>query len=343
MTKTALITCRTGCEKILSRELALYKITALSKGRGWILAQWGKTSLSKERDTPLTDPCFAYHILSNPVSVKASSVNTLTEKLFTCFTTHIGQTRIVKPWAFLFLSSDNEQLNQHAKTVERCWSEKMRKKISRVAKLSKEGIFHHSRFTEGFFVHFTNFNQVFVSFNALCAGQQRMQMDPLAPSRSYLKIEEAFKIFGHEPRANDTVIDLGAAPGGWSYSALQRGASVTAIDNGPLKGPVRSHMNICHLKNDALTYSYNQSEPADWLLCDILEEPNIILNLLQKWLDQKWCRYFIVNIKIGRNDPVRLLQKIRDPKQGILPYCKTLSIRQLYHDREELTLMGEAK
>ena len=160
---------------------------------------------------------------------------------------------------------------------------------------------------------------------------------------SYLKTEEAFKIFGREPRKDDTVIDLGAAPGGWSYSALKRGARVVAIDNGPLKEPVKSHPNMRHLKVDALTYAPHLPEPADWLLCDILEEPDIIINLLHQWLTRKRCRCFIANIKIGRTDPVALIKKIRDPRQGLLPLCGILYIRQLYHDREEITLMGQAK
>ena len=41
---------------------------------------------------------------------------------------------------------------------------------------------------------------------------------------------------GLEPMPGERVCDLGAAPGGWSYSAAKRGASVVAVDNGPLKG-----------------------------------------------------------------------------------------------------------
>ena len=343
MPSTALITCKTGYEKILAREIALYNGSLQTKGRGWILAQWEKQTLSKQHATPLPDPCFAHNILENPVSVCATSVNSLTEKLLNIFTKNLGQTRIVEPWAFSFSSSDNAQLIQRTKSVKKYWSNKIKKKMSHVAKLSKEGFPHSSKLVEGFFVYFTDFNQAFVSFKALCAGQQRMQMDPRAPSRSYLKLEEAFKILGYEPQTNETVIDLGAAPGGWSYSALKRGATVTAIDNGPLKDPVKSHRNICHLKMDALKYKYTHPKPVDWLLCDVLEKPDIILDLLHKWLHQKWCRHFIVNIKVGRNDPIALLKKINAPRKGILSCCKILHIKQLYHDREEITLMGISK
>ncbi|MDD3374726.1 MAG: SAM-dependent methyltransferase [Candidatus Omnitrophica bacterium] len=343
MTTTTLITCKKDYEKILAREISLYDINFLNKCHGGILAQWQNQILFKQCEIPLRNLCFARQVLENPVFVCATSVNSLTEKLINLFIAHIGQERIVAPWARLFSSSGNEQLAHHAKTVEKNWSNKMLKKMSRIAKLAKKDIPCTPEFSEGFFVYFTGFNQAFVSFKALCAGQQRMQMDPAAPSRSYLKIEEAFKIFGHQPISNDTVIDLGAAPGGWSYSAMKRGAYVTAIDNGLLKGVARSNKNIYHLKTDALKYRYIDRRPADWLLCDIIEKPEVILNLLRKWLSQKWCRYFIANIKVGKNDPILLLRKIRDAKGGLLPHCKILRVKQLYHDREEITLMGQVK
>ena len=343
MTTTLLLTCKTDYEKILARELAAYHIDVQTIGDGWILAQWVTKALSQQSETPLTNLCFAYHILENPIAINAISVNEFTEHLIKIFTAHIGQERITHPWALSFSSSGNEQLIKRTKTIEKTWLNKMQKKMSRVVKLATEGIPYSPTPANGFFVHFTDFNQAYISFRAVSTGQQRMQMDELAPSRSYLKVEEAFRILGHEPRSNETIIDLGAAPGGWSYSALKRGAIVTAIDNGPLKDPVKSHRYMTHLKVDALSYRYESPRPADWLLCDILEKPEVILNLLHKWLAQKWCRYFIVNIKVGRNDPILLLKKIRDAQQGILPLCEILHIRQLYHDREEITLMGKIK
>ncbi|MBF0385216.1 MAG: rRNA methyltransferase [Candidatus Omnitrophica bacterium] len=343
MTAQILITCKTDYEKILAREIASYNFTPQTKGRGWILAQLENKTLFKEHRTQLTIPCFAHSIRETPIAVSAASVNSLADQLVNLFLTNLGSKRIADPWAFLFSSSGNEQLIHRAKSAEKSWLNKLQKKISRVAKLAREGIPYNSSFVEGFFVHFIDFNQAFVSFKALSAGQQRMQMDPKAPSRSYLKLEEAFKIFGNEPRRNEKVIDLGAAPGGWSYSALKRGAIVIAIDNGPLKSPVKLHSNMSHLKVDALKYTYDSSKPVDWLFCDILEKPDIIFNLLHKWLSQKWCRNFIANIKVGRNDPIVLLNKINNSRDGLLPFCQALYIRQLYHDREEITLMGQAK
>lgn len=338
-----LITSKVGFEDILARESSLYHFNCLKKGQGWILVRGDDPKLSDNPETSLTDLCFAQYVLKDPVISSATSVNSFAEKLSNDFLAHIGQTRIVDPWPFLFISSDNDQFIHRAKTVQDCWLEKLSKKMSRVAKLSREGIPSSTKFGDGFFVHFTDFNQAFVSFGAFSQGQQRMSMDLKAPSRSFLKLEEAFHVFGCEPKANEIVVDLGAAPGGWSYSALKRGASVIAVDNGPLRDPVKSHKEIRHLQVDALSYKYDEGKIVDWLLCDIVEKPDMILVLLHKWLSQKRCRYFVVNLKVGRADPITLLKEIKDPQKGISSFCKRLVIRQLYHDREEITLMGEAE
>ncbi|MBF0485577.1 MAG: rRNA methyltransferase [Candidatus Omnitrophica bacterium] len=331
-----LITCKSNYEKILARESDGYQLKPSQQGQGWVL-------LKGDDKAAFTDLCFACHVLLSPLNVSAASVNALTEKLVNLFGQHVGSTRILGPWPFLFFSSTEGPLIQHAKTVEKYCFQKLQKKMSRVTKLAREGIPAGAKFAEGFFVYFTGFNQALVSFQALSQGQQRMTMDPQAPSRSYLKIEESFQVFGRAPRENEKVIDLGASPGGWSHSALKRGASVIAVDNGPLREPVKSHPRVHHLKADALKYRHEEALPVDWLLCDVLEKPEMILELLEKWFSHRWCRFFIVNLKVGRLDSVALLKSIRDKNKGLAPYCKELCIRQLYHDREEITLMGEVK
>jgi len=90
-------------------------------------------------------------------------------------------------------------------------------------------------------------------------GQKRMKFDKNSPSRSFLKIEEAFKLFCLEPKEFDIVFDLGASPGGWSYASVKRGAIVYSIDNGNLKGSYLKEKikmkNIFHIKKDAFKFN----------------------------------------------------------------------------------------
>src|SRR5262249_54697260 len=142
-------------------------------------------------------------------------------------------------------------------------------------------------------------------------GQRRMADDDAAPSRSYLKVEEAYVVLGREPTAGETVCDLGAAPGGWRFSAAKRGARVLAIDNGPLKGGALSHPQIEHWREDAVRYAPKEGVVLDWMLCDLVEEPHHVLqHLVTPWLERGWCRRFVVNLKFGRVDPIALLGEL---------------------------------
>jgi 23S rRNA (cytidine2498-2'-O)-methyltransferase len=156
-----------------------------------------------------------------------------------------------------------------------------------------------------------------------------------------LKVEEAYVVLGQDPTVGETVVDLGAAPGGWSYSAAKRGAHVIGLDNGPMKGGALDHELIEHRCEDAFRFFAPAGTTYDWLFCDMVEEPHhVIQHILEPWLAGKWCRQFVVNLKFGRVDALRLLEELRDSASPLSKYAPETRIRHLYHDREEFTLVG---
>ncbi|HKI97251.1 MAG TPA: SAM-dependent methyltransferase [bacterium] len=173
-------------------------------------------------------------------------------------------------------------------------------------------------------------------------GVHRMTREAGAPSRSYLKIEEALEVLGQPPRPRERVIDLGAAPGGWSYAFLQRGCRVLAVDNGPLKLPGLDALpgELTHLRSDGLRLRPPPGwVPADWLLSDMLIAPGVCLGLLRKWIEGGWMRRFIVNVKLPQREPLAALKPLREYLAGVPGLVWRM--RQLYHDRREVTVMGE--
>jgi 23S rRNA (cytidine2498-2'-O)-methyltransferase len=168
-------------------------------------------------------------------------------------------------------------------------------------------------------------------------GRFRMKMDPEAPSRSYLKMEEALMRLGIEPLEDERVIDLGAAPGGWTYAFAKRGCFVTAVDNGPLKLSSAAVRRVEHLHRDGLTFKVPPHlPPVDWLVGDMLIPPGKAFGVLKYWVGGKHCRRLILNIKLPQEQPFPALQPILD---WIEPRG-TFSVRQLYHDRREVTVFG---
>ncbi len=176
-------------------------------------------------------------------------------------------------------------------------------------------------------------------------GIHRLKMPHDAPSRSYLKLAEAFEVFlSPEERARwlkpgMTAVDLGAAPGGWTWQLVQRGLKVTAVDNGPMKGAAEGHPAIRHLRQDG--FRYRPRHPVDWLVCDMVEQPQRVAALMAKWLASGLCQRAIFNLKLPMKKRVAALDLaisiVEDALEAKGIKCQ-LAVKQLYHDREEVTV-----
>lgn len=163
-----------------------------------------------------------------------------------------------------------------------------------------------------------------------------------APSRSTLKLEEAILFFldaKEQQRAfglGKTAVDLGACPGGWTYQLVRRELQVTAIDNGPMDEQLMATGQVDHLKVDG--FHYQPKYPVNWLVCDMIEKPLRIAELMADWVAQGWAQSAIFNLKLPmkkRYQEVVLCQQVIAERLGAKPY--ELKIKQLYHDREEVT------
>ncbi|HNV68641.1 MAG TPA: SAM-dependent methyltransferase [Candidatus Ozemobacteraceae bacterium] len=159
--------------------------------------------------------------------------------------------------------------------------------------------------------------------------------DAKAPCRSYYKLEEAFLHAHRSPRPGDTCVDLGAAPGGWSWGALKRGARVTAIDAADLAEHVASHPNCVHRRDNG--FEYLPVQPVDWMFCDMIVKPLAALGLLERWLQAQACRSFVLNIKFRGREPGSFLPDIERLQHTY--ELGRLKIRHLYYDRSEITLI----
>jgi 23S rRNA (cytidine2498-2'-O)-methyltransferase len=176
-------------------------------------------------------------------------------------------------------------------------------------------------------------------------GILRLKMPRDAPSRSCLKLAEALEVFlGAEERRKwlkpgMRAVDLGAAPGGWTWQLVQRGLKVIAVDNGPLKGVAAEHPAIRHLRQDG--FRYRPSHPVDWVVCDMVEQPQRVATLMTEWIASGISTRAIFNLKLPMKKRLVALEAafttIRDAlnKKG-LRY--RLTAKQLYHDREEVTV-----
>ncbi len=183
--------------------------------------------------------------------------------------------------------------------------------------------------------------------NSACApmGIQRLKMPHDAPSRSYLKLAEAFAVFltrdeqAQWLKAGMHAVDLGAAPGGWTWQLVQRGMKVIAVDNGPLKGVAAEHPAIKHLRQDG--FRYRPPRPVDWVVCDMVEQPQRVAALMSEWIGSGMSTRAIFNLKLPMKKRVAALHDALDivrEELGTKGIKYRITVKQLYHDREEVTV-----
>ncbi len=174
-------------------------------------------------------------------------------------------------------------------------------------------------------------------------GIPRLRMPHSAPSRSTLKLAEALLAFLGDRdldvlQAGMRAVDLGAAPGGWTWQLVERGLRVIAVDNGPMKGDVANDPLVTHLREDGLRYV--PRKPVDWMVCDIVEQPSRIATLVARWIGEGHARHTIFNLKLPmkkRYDEVRRCEAIIREALQRAHVRHSLRFAQLYHDREEIT------
>lgn len=173
-------------------------------------------------------------------------------------------------------------------------------------------------------------------------GIPRLKFPRAAPSRSTLKLDEAFLHFLDENAKNlqpgMSAVDLGAAPGGWTWQLVKRSIRVIAVDNGPMDPALLDSGIVEHIKADGFRYKPNK--PVDWLVCDMIEQPSRISQLIAQWFVEGHCRHSIFNLKLPmkkRLDAVNQCKAIIESKLDDAEIPFKLAFKQLYHDREEVT------
>jgi 23S rRNA (cytidine2498-2'-O)-methyltransferase len=170
-------------------------------------------------------------------------------------------------------------------------------------------------------------------------GRARMKRTADAPSRAAMKLDEALEWVGVSPGKGDVCVDLGSAPGGWTRRLLERGARVWSVDTGLLAPDVAKHPRVKHFHQTA--FAFAPDEPVDWLFCDMAWRPLEVAQLLAKWARNRWATQLVANIKLPMKDKLPVLLRVRATLED--GGWSGVQLRQLYHDRDEVTVRAVRK
>jgi 23S rRNA (cytidine2498-2'-O)-methyltransferase len=176
-------------------------------------------------------------------------------------------------------------------------------------------------------------------------GIPRLKFPPQAPSRSTLKLEEAFLFFLTDHQRETLLknglqaVDLGASPGGWTFQFVSRNIFVTAVDNANMDKNLMDSGMVEHKKEDG--FKYTPPKPVHWMVCDMVEKPSRIAKLVAHWAKFRYAQNFIFNLKLPMKkrleEVLSCLSFLKEELSNIEGHY-ILECKQLYHDREEVTV-----
>lgn len=156
-------------------------------------------------------------------------------------------------------------------------------------------------------------------------------------SRAEFKLEEAMNCMNISIQPQSRVLDLGAAPGGWSRIALTHGASVTAVDPAELDKRLNNYPKLEHIKDTAQNFIKHSTQSFDLLLNDMrmdAAESAELTNLCAPMLRQGG--FALITLKLTGIQPVKQINEAK----SILSACyQPIRARQLFHNRSEITML----
>ncbi len=160
-------------------------------------------------------------------------------------------------------------------------------------------------------------------------GECRFEEDRSGPpSRAYLKLWEACTRIGARPCPGEHCIDLGAAPGGWTWAIARLGAAVLAVDRADLEPGVAAMPGVAVRRESAFGLA---PEPVDWLFSDVIAYPNRLLALVQRWIAAGAPRHIVCTLKFqGATDHAAAAAFAAIPGGRVM---------HLFHNKHELTFV----
>lgn len=144
-------------------------------------------------------------------------------------------------------------------------------------------------------------------------NELHFEEDKNAPSRAYLKLWELFTRIRKAPKIDETCLDLGSAPGGWTYVLEKLQAKITSVDRAPLDPKLAQSSRIQHLIKDAFSVKPEDFESLDWFFSDVICYPAKLAEFLQPWVKSGKVKNFVCTLKFQAAtdwDSIRSFEKL---------------------------------
>jgi len=177
--------------------------------------------------------------------------------------------------------------------------------------------------------------------SAFPGGNPIIPLHPDAPSRAYVKFEEALLWSGAPIRSGDVAVEVGSAPGGASFSMLQRGLSVVGIDPAKMDPIVARSKSFQHIQRPVASVLREElPETVHWFLMDMNVAPAVSIFAVDRLATR--LRESLLGVLLT----VKLNQwKLADEIPSILEHVRVMGMAQvkatqLPSNRQEIFIYG---
>ncbi len=171
-------------------------------------------------------------------------------------------------------------------------------------------------------------------------GEHRFEREENQVSRSEFKLLEAIEVFNVKIPKKKLALDLGASPGGWTrVLRTYYNMRVISVDPADLNPILVNDNKVSHIRITAQKFIKTNEKIFDVIVDDMKLDVNIsieIMNNASKFLNKNGIA--IVTLKLPNKNIIETIEKaIQSLKQNYT----IIGIRQLFHNRQEITVVLE--
>lgn len=168
-------------------------------------------------------------------------------------------------------------------------------------------------------------------------GEVSSILESDVPSRAYYKIAEAYEAFDLPFDHQETVLELGSAPGGASVFLLEQDLRVLGVDPADMDPKVLRHIHFKHIRKPFETLSeLDLKSDVDWIISDINLPPTVVLREVFRMLTFLEPRGLILTLKMNEIKHLDVIATIRE-KMKKLGFTK-VELKYLPSHKKEICL-----
>ena len=179
-------------------------------------------------------------------------------------------------------------------------------------------------------------------------GDPCLEVPTTAPSRAWLKLQEALRVVPASLGEGDVVVEVGCAPGGQTRALLDRGCRVFGVDPNAMDPRILAEPRFTHLRCSARHVEWSLLHaalpgPVTAVVVDVNQRPQAALASVAELITRcrQSLRLAVFTLKLGEWSLLTELPRWRHRIEELCGPGTTTTAFQLPANRQELTVVAQ--